>query len=58
MDAVIEFKRDVYMKALQELSRFINRPQPSAPRRPRDPSQAKMDTETMSTQSLIEPESE
>jgi len=24
---VIEFKRDVYLKALQELSRFLNRPQ-------------------------------
>jgi putative (di)nucleoside polyphosphate hydrolase len=58
MDAVIEFKRDVYMRALQELSRFINRPQPSGVRRPRDPSQAKMDAENMSTQSLIEPESE
>jgi putative (di)nucleoside polyphosphate hydrolase len=26
MDVVIEFKRDVYMKALQELSRFLTRP--------------------------------
>ena len=58
MDAVIEFKRDVYMRALQELSRFINRPQPTGPRRPRDSSPAKMDTDTMSTQSLIEPEAE
>jgi putative (di)nucleoside polyphosphate hydrolase len=58
MDAVIEFKRDVYMKALQELSRFINRPQPSGSRRLVDPSQEKIDTENMSTQSLIEPESE
>jgi putative (di)nucleoside polyphosphate hydrolase len=58
MDAVIEFKRDVYMKALQELSRFISRPQPSGTRRPRDISTAKLDNENMSTQSLIEPESE
>jgi putative (di)nucleoside polyphosphate hydrolase len=58
MDAVIEFKRDVYMRALQELSRFINRPHPTGPRRPRDSSPAKMDTDTMSTQSLIEPEAE
>jgi len=27
LDVVIEFKRDVYLKALQELSRFLNRPQ-------------------------------
>ena len=26
MDVVIEFKRDVYMRALQELSRFLTRP--------------------------------
>jgi putative (di)nucleoside polyphosphate hydrolase len=58
MDAVIEFKRDVYMKALQELSRFINRPQPTGPKSTRDSSHAKLDTENMSTPSLIEPESE
>jgi putative (di)nucleoside polyphosphate hydrolase len=33
MDLVIEFKRDVYIKALQELSRFLNRPNaPSSPK--------------------------
>lgn len=26
LDVVIEFKRDVYLKALQELSRFLNPP--------------------------------
>lgn len=37
LDAVIEFKRDVYLKALQELSRFLNRPQSTSnPHRPRD----------------------
>ena len=49
LDVVIEFKRDVYQKALQELSRFLSRPaaitlpqrqtarylrQPHAPRMP------------------------
>lgn len=31
LDVVIEFKRDVYQKALQELSRFLSRPTVSAP---------------------------
>jgi putative (di)nucleoside polyphosphate hydrolase len=26
LDVVIEFKRDVYQRALQELSRFLSRP--------------------------------
>jgi putative (di)nucleoside polyphosphate hydrolase len=26
LDVVIEFKRDVYLRALQELSRFLTRP--------------------------------
>jgi putative (di)nucleoside polyphosphate hydrolase len=34
MDMVIEFKRDVYTRALQELSRFLNRPGSVAARRP------------------------
>src|SRR3954470_10566002 len=33
LDVVIEFKRDVYLKALQELSRFLTRPAHNAPRR-------------------------
>ncbi len=38
MDVVIEFKRDVYMKALQELSRFLIRPNGGQRRRgPRSP---------------------
>jgi putative (di)nucleoside polyphosphate hydrolase len=36
MDMVIEFKRDVYTRALQELSRFITRAAPAARRPPRD----------------------
>jgi putative (di)nucleoside polyphosphate hydrolase len=40
LDVVIEFKRDVYLKALQELSRFLNRPQSSGnPHRNRDRAQ-------------------
>ena len=35
LDVVIEFKRDVYMRALQELSRFLRPPHGPA-RRPRD----------------------
>jgi len=35
LDVVIEFKRDVYMKALQELSRFL-RPTHAQSRRPRE----------------------
>ncbi|WP_211444911.1 RNA pyrophosphohydrolase [Collimonas humicola] len=31
LDVVIEFKRDVYQRALQELSRFLTRPLQSAP---------------------------
>ena len=30
LDVVIEFKRDVYLRALQELSRFLTRPLPSS----------------------------
>jgi len=33
LDVVIEFKRDVYQRALQELSRYLNRPD-GRPRRP------------------------
>jgi putative (di)nucleoside polyphosphate hydrolase len=48
MDVVIEFKRDVYMKALQELSRFLTRPQHHGQRRARDraPDSAKPLAET------------
>ncbi len=28
LDVVIEFKRDVYQRAMQELSRFLTRPNP------------------------------
>jgi len=31
LDVVIEFKRDVYQRALQELARFLSRPAPHAP---------------------------
>jgi putative (di)nucleoside polyphosphate hydrolase len=34
LDVVIEFKRDVYLKALRELSRFISKPQQPASQRP------------------------
>jgi putative (di)nucleoside polyphosphate hydrolase len=34
LDVVIEFKRDVYQRALQELSRYLNRPAGDAPHRP------------------------
>ena len=34
LDVVIEFKRDVYLKALRELSRFISKPQQPASHRP------------------------
>jgi putative (di)nucleoside polyphosphate hydrolase len=44
MDVVIEFKRDVYMRALQELSRFLARPQNPGQRRPLDQSLPKIDT--------------
>lgn len=30
LDVVIEFKRDVYLRALQELSRFLTRPAPAS----------------------------
>ncbi|CAN5420565.1 RNA pyrophosphohydrolase [soil metagenome] len=33
LDVVIEFKRDVYLRALQELSRFLTRPAQNAPHR-------------------------
>ena len=37
LDVVIEFKRDVYLRALQELSSFLTRPpQASNIRRPRE----------------------
>ena len=43
LDVVIEFKRDVYQRALQELSRFLTRPpqlgQRHPPRAPRAPQQ-------------------
>ena len=35
LDVVIEFKRDVYQRALQELSRFLTRPMQSAGRHTR-----------------------
>jgi putative (di)nucleoside polyphosphate hydrolase len=56
LDVVIEFKRDVYQRALQELSRFLSRPtqhvppqhntarylrQTHASRKPDEPSTAK-----------------
>jgi putative (di)nucleoside polyphosphate hydrolase len=34
LDVVIEFKRDVYQRALQELSRFLHRPGQAAQRQP------------------------
>ena len=34
LDVVIEFKRDVYQRALQELSRFLHRPGQGAHRQP------------------------
>ena len=34
LDVVIEFKRDVYQRALQELSRFLNRPGHAVQRQP------------------------
>ena len=36
MDVVIEFKRDVYLKALQELSRFLAKPGQGQHRRQRE----------------------
>jgi len=57
MDVVIEFKRDVYMRALQELSRFLARPQNPVQRRHRDLMLPKSEHEAMPTQILIEPES-
>jgi putative (di)nucleoside polyphosphate hydrolase len=34
LDVVIEFKRDVYQRALQELSRFLHRPGQGTHRQP------------------------
>jgi putative (di)nucleoside polyphosphate hydrolase len=34
LDVVIEFKREVYQQALQELSRFLNRPATARASRP------------------------
>jgi putative (di)nucleoside polyphosphate hydrolase len=33
LDVVIEFKREVYQKALQELSRYLTKPSPHGPPR-------------------------
>jgi putative (di)nucleoside polyphosphate hydrolase len=41
MDMVIEFKRDVYTRALQELSRFLTRSASGARRPPHDRSPQK-----------------
>jgi putative (di)nucleoside polyphosphate hydrolase len=58
MDMVIEFKRDVYTRALQELSRFITRPAPAARRQPRDRATHKPLTMTDEASSMTESGSE
>jgi putative (di)nucleoside polyphosphate hydrolase len=58
MDMVIEFKRDVYTRALQELSRFLNRSAPAARRPSRERAPQKSVSTPSETSPLTESDSE
>jgi len=70
LDMVIEFKREVYQLALQELSRFLSRPERAKPKhngrylrqqqsnRPQDKAEIKTEIVTEQSETLVKPDSQ